>query len=73
MATVSARERHHGALPETDDKPKHLAVQINRALGDLLLAYPESLLFGEDVGKKGGVLRIPDGEMWRRSLCLCSA
>ena len=58
MADVSLRTRHHGALPEADDKPKHLAVQINRALGDLLLAYPESLLFGEDVGKKGGVYHV---------------
>ena len=58
MADGSLRERHHGTLPETDDKPKHLAVQLNRALGDLLLAYPESLLFGEDVGKKGGVYNV---------------
>ncbi len=58
MADVSMRLKHHGgALPE-DDKPKHLAVQINRAVGDLMLAHPESLLLGEDVGKKGGVYNV---------------
>jgi 2-oxoisovalerate dehydrogenase E1 component len=59
MADVSLRLKHHGGqLPEQDDKPKHLAVQINRAVGDLLLAYPESLLLGEDVGRKGGVYNV---------------
>jgi 2-oxoisovalerate dehydrogenase E1 component len=51
------RAAHHGALPEAD-KPRHLAVQINRALTDLFVKYPESLLFGEDVGKKGGVYHV---------------
>ncbi len=51
------RKAHHGALPE-DDKPRHLAVQINRALADLFVKYPEMSLFGEDVGKKGGVYHV---------------
>ncbi len=57
-APAAERQRiHHGALPE-DDKPRHLAVQINRALADLFARYPEALLFGEDVGKKGGVYHV---------------
>lgn len=31
---------------------------INFALTDIMLQYPEVLLFGEDVGKKGGVYRV---------------
>lgn len=51
------RRSFHGALPEAD-KPRHLAVQINRALGDLLLKYPEMRMMGEDIGKKGGVYHV---------------
>ena len=51
-------------LPE-HDAPKHMAIQINRALGDLLLKYPESLVFGEDVARKGGVYTVTRG-LWKR-------
>ena len=44
-------------LPETD-RPRHMAMQLNRALGDILVKYPESLIFGEDVAKKGGVYHV---------------
>ena len=47
-------------LPERD-APKHMAIQINRALHDLLLKYPESLVFGEDVARKGGVYTVTKG------------
>ncbi|MDP2308999.1 MAG: thiamine pyrophosphate-dependent enzyme [Pseudomonadota bacterium] len=58
LAPEAERKRiHPGGLPE-DDKPRHLAVQINRALADLFARYPEALLFGEDVGKKGGVYHV---------------
>jgi 2-oxoisovalerate dehydrogenase E1 component len=56
-AAEDARRAFHGALPE-EDKPKHLAIQINRALGDLMLKYPEATIFGEDVAKKGGVYHL---------------
>ncbi len=45
------------ALPE-NQAPKHLAVNINRALHDLFAKYPETLLFGEDVARKGGVYTV---------------
>jgi 2-oxoisovalerate dehydrogenase E1 component len=35
-----------------------LAQQINAALTDLMMQYPNMLVFGEDVGKKGGVYRV---------------
>lgn len=37
---------------------RNLAQQINFALTDLMLHYPNMLVFGEDVGKKGGVYRV---------------
>jgi len=47
-------------LPETA-APRHLAIQINTALHDLMMKYPESLLFGEDVAQKGGVYTVTKG------------
>lgn len=42
-----------GALP--------LAGHINRCLGDLMLKYPELMIFGEDVARKGGVYGLTRG------------
>ncbi len=56
----AARVRAFGGeenLPERTG-PRHLAVQINRALTDLMAKYPETLLFGEDVAAKGGVYYV---------------
>jgi 2-oxoisovalerate dehydrogenase E1 component len=47
-------------LPEAQP-PRHLAIQINQALHDLLCKYPEALLFGEDVAQKGGVYTVTKG------------
>lgn len=47
-------------LPEKQP-PRHLAIQINNALHDLLCKYPEALLFGEDVAQKGGVYTVTKG------------
>ncbi len=47
-------------LPE-ELPARHLAIQINQALHDLLAKYPESLLFGEDVAQKGGVYTVTKG------------
>jgi 2-oxoisovalerate dehydrogenase E1 component len=54
-----------GKLPELE-RPVHLAVHINRALGDLLAKYPELIAFGEDVARKGGVYNVT-AELWRRA------
>lgn len=37
---------------------RNLCQQINFALTDLMLQYPQIAVFGEDVGKKGGVYRV---------------
>ncbi|MGN9842394.1 dehydrogenase E1 component subunit alpha/beta [Nonomuraea sp. H19] len=49
-----------GALPE-DDKPMTLSLAINRTLADALAVYPEMMVFGEDVAKKGGVYGVTRG------------
>jgi 2-oxoisovalerate dehydrogenase E1 component len=54
-----------GKLPE-HERPSHLAVHINRALGDLLAKYPELIVFGEDVARKGGVYNVTT-ELSRRA------
>ncbi|NDY95415.1 transketolase C-terminal domain-containing protein [Wenzhouxiangella limi] len=51
-------------LPEAQE-PRHLAIQINRALTDLMLKIPEALVFGEDVARKGGVYTVTRG-LWSR-------
>ncbi|HZD65785.1 MAG TPA: thiamine pyrophosphate-dependent enzyme [Acidimicrobiales bacterium] len=43
-----------GRLPE-EEGPLTLATAITRTLADALAARPEMLVFGEDVGRKGGV------------------
>lgn len=47
-------------LPEAGP-PRHLSLQINRALHDLMAKYPEMTLFGEDVARKGGVYTVTAG------------
>ncbi|MHB1544586.1 MAG: transketolase C-terminal domain-containing protein [Gammaproteobacteria bacterium] len=43
------------------DAPLHLSLGINRVLGELLLKYPEMVVFGEDVAQKGGVYTVTSG------------
>ena len=54
------RMRFFGSLPE-DGPPLTLAESINRTLGELLAADPSVLVFGEDVGVKGGVYGVTRG------------
>ena len=50
-----------GKLPEDDPRPRHLAFRIPQALTDILAAYPQALVFGEDVARKGGVYNATAG------------
>jgi 2-oxoisovalerate dehydrogenase E1 component len=63
-ATAGPPEARKGAFgngrPETGE-PLTLADTINRSLADALAAYPELLVFGEDVGRKGGVYGVTRG------------
>ena len=60
-ASATARSRAFaGRLPE-DEGPLTLAQAINRALADELAAWPQLLVFGEDVARKGGVYGVTRG------------
>lgn len=64
VATTAAVESRRAAfdarLPE-DEGPLTLAETINRTLVDTLAAHPNALVFGEDVGAKGGVYGVTRG------------
>ena len=49
-----------GRLPE-NGRGRHLSIQINRALTELLAKYPQADVFGEDVAQKGGVYTVTSG------------
>ncbi|MFC0454323.1 thiamine pyrophosphate-dependent enzyme [Rhodococcus jostii] len=49
-------------LPEQEGRLT-LGLAINRALLDVLARYPEALVFGEDVARKGGVYGVTRGLM----------
>lgn len=43
------------------EQPQHMARLINLALADIMLRYDNSLVFGEDVARKGGVYSATTG------------
>lgn len=53
-----ARKKAFGAAFNQLAMKRNLCQHINFALTDLMLQYPNMLLFGEDVAKKGGVYRV---------------
>ena len=64
LASPEERAASFGAtLPEDATAPtgRTLAGALNAALADELLRRPELLLFGEDVGRKGGVYNVTNG------------
>ncbi|MEO8011186.1 MAG: transketolase C-terminal domain-containing protein, partial [Dokdonella sp.] len=56
LAIFGSAEKLPEQLP-----PRHLAIQINQALHDLLGKYPQALIFGEDIAQKGGVYTVTKG------------
>jgi 2-oxoisovalerate dehydrogenase E1 component len=56
----SRAQAFNGRLPEAAGNLT-LADSINRALADALASYPHLLVFGEDVGRKGGVYGVTRG------------
>ncbi len=56
----SRRRAFGGRLPE-DEGPLTLAQTINRTLADELAASPRTIVFGEDVGRKGGIYGVTRG------------
>jgi 2-oxoisovalerate dehydrogenase E1 component len=62
LSTEERRERL-GGLPEEASAPnsRTLAGNLNAALADELARRPELIVFGEDVGRKGGVYNVTNG------------
>jgi 2-oxoisovalerate dehydrogenase E1 component len=56
-----ARAQAFGDRPPEAAGHLTLADSINRALADALASYPNLLVFGEDVGRKGGVYGVTRG------------
>ena len=63
-APIEVREdRFPHGVPEAAEAPQRrtLAANLNAALRDQLLARDEAVLFGEDIGRKGGVYGVTSG------------
>lgn len=60
-ADGQARHRAFGGRLPEDEGPMTLAQAINRTLADELAAWPQLLVFGEDVAGKGGVYGVTRG------------
>ena len=60
LAPLDVRKAFHGRLPE-EERPRHMAMLLNRALADMLVKHPELCIFGEDVARKGGVYHVTAG------------
>jgi 2-oxoisovalerate dehydrogenase E1 component len=67
---LAARDEVQAAVPPSliasvklgeTDAPMTVATAINRALHDILDRYPEAMIFGEDVARKGGVYGVTRG------------
>jgi 2-oxoisovalerate dehydrogenase E1 component len=60
---AAERVRVFGDVDKLPEKlpARHMAALINHGLFDTLIKYPESVLFGEDVAKKGGVYHVTTG------------
>ncbi len=64
QAAAAVRAEHFGApLPEKATIPlkRTMCMHLNSALADEMLRFPEISLFGEDVGRKGGVYGVTQG------------
>ncbi len=60
VAEEGVREKLFGRDYSKMKEPFHMAKLLNWALADILLQYPQALIFGEDVARKGGVYHVTD-------------
>lgn len=54
----SSRADPNADLPSTDSSPQPMARLINQSLHRLMARYPQLVLAGEDIGRKGGVYGV---------------
>ncbi len=58
-AVKAEAERSCGYEPrQAVGRQRHMAAMINRGLHEALAKYPQALVFGEDVARKGGVYHV---------------
>ncbi len=60
-ASPQVRQHAFGGRPPEDAGPLTLAQAINRTLADEMAAWPQMIVFGEDVARKGGVYGVTRG------------
>ena len=58
LVPESERNRVFAKDKHSLSKPQHMAKLINLALADVMAQYPNTIIFGEDVAKKGGVYHV---------------
>jgi len=58
MPSEASRQQYFQEMFVKLNSPLNMSQQINAALTDLMLQYPQLLVFGEDVARKGGVYRV---------------
>jgi len=61
LPSEAARAKAFTGLQNQLKRPQHMARLLNWALRDLMLQYPNMVVFGEDVAKKGGVYNVTVG------------
>ncbi len=61
LVNEAIREKTFGREYAKLNTPQHMAKLINYGLTDVLLRYPNALVFGQDVAQKGGVYNVTDG------------
>jgi 2-oxoisovalerate dehydrogenase E1 component len=63
LVQPEVRLEHFGTLPEKETAPlkRTLCAHVNATLADEMLRFPEISVFGEDVGRKGGVYGATQG------------
>ncbi len=67
MASAAPESLAASVRSNDPDAPMTVAIGINRALDDILDRYPEAIVFGEDVARKGGVYGVTRGLLNRTS------
>jgi 2-oxoisovalerate dehydrogenase E1 component len=65
LSDESAREQLFGRDYVRLNEPQHMAKLLNYGLADIMLRYPNALIFGEDVAQKGGVYNVTAG-LWAK-------
>ncbi len=57
-AVSSVKSANRIVQKNNTELKKNMAQSLNLALAEILAQYPNTVIFGEDVGKKGGVYRV---------------